>query len=66
MVRRSGMRPATTSNLTGAVVNPTGTLVIDGYTGTSGTDAFKGTTGANTFRGSAATTPMSSTTPATR
>ncbi len=39
------------ANLTGAIVNPTGTLVIDGYTGTSGADAFKGTTGANTFRG---------------
>nr|WP_298100162.1 FG-GAP-like repeat-containing protein [uncultured Shinella sp.] len=39
------------ANLTGAIANPTGTLVIDGYTGTSGVDAFKGTTGANTFRG---------------
>ena len=39
------------ANLTGTIVNPTGTLVIDGYTGTSGVDAFKGTSGANTFRG---------------
>ncbi|WP_421590319.1 beta strand repeat-containing protein [Shinella sp. M27] len=39
------------ANLSGAIVNPTGILVIDGYTGTSGADAFKGTAGANTFRG---------------
>lgn len=39
------------ANLAGTVVNPTGTLIIDGYTGTSGADAFKGTTGAETFRG---------------
>ncbi|WP_421577752.1 beta strand repeat-containing protein [Shinella sp. M31] len=39
------------ADLTGTIVNPTGTLVIDGYTGTSGADAFKGTSGANTFRG---------------
>ena len=39
------------ANLAGAVVNPAGTLVIDGYTGTSGADAYKGTAGANTFRG---------------
>jgi len=39
------------ADLTGTIVNPTGILVIDGYTGTSGADAFKGTSGANTFRG---------------
>jgi Ca2+-binding RTX toxin-like protein len=39
------------TDLSGALVNPAGKLVIDGYTGTSGADAFKGTAGADTFRG---------------
>ncbi|KQT11109.1 hypothetical protein ASG40_20030 [Methylobacterium sp. Leaf399] len=39
------------ADLSGIVVNPAGTLVIDGYTGTAAAETFRGTTGAETFTG---------------
>lgn len=38
-------------NITGVGINPTGKLVIDGYTGTSSAEIFNGTASAETFRG---------------
>ncbi|WP_238254259.1 Ig-like domain-containing protein, partial [Methylobacterium bullatum] len=35
----------------GFIVNPAGTLKIDGYTGTQGSETFRGTAGAETFIG---------------
>ncbi|WP_157196585.1 calcium-binding protein, partial [Methylobacterium sp. 88A] len=38
-------------NVDGFIVNPVGTLKIDGYTGTQGSETFRGTAGAETFIG---------------